>query len=863
MDVLEEIVNWSKDRPAWQRDALRRLVLKGNLDEADYSELAELCKGAHGLSERRDAEPLNKSHIPNSDKEAGVVNLLSITHHCGVNALAEEQTISFGPGLTVVYGDNASGKSGYTRILKDACRARGTEVILGNVLSGTAPPPPSFSINFTVGKDGKERTWSDIAEDREFLSRVSVFDSYSAAVYLKERTDVAFRPFGLDLFDKLSIACEEVKKRLDKEGRELEFLKIELPEFPEGTPVHKLVSNLSSLTKRQDVIDLGTLTEEEKERLTVLEKLLMDMQSENFEKTAHNLIFRSERLQTLTDHMENVDRLLDMEVLKKVFDAQKTALSRQAEAEKLREATFPPELLNGTGSDAWRELWDSAGRFSTEIAYTEKPFPYTEADARCLLCQQNLDSEAIARFIQFQKFVTSQSEQDFKKAKETFRKMYDELETLEVFSESIDNAVKELEIEDAELATDLRNNLKVAETRQTEALKASQGNRDLPSDPVGYTLQKDRVLALKKEMNERAQELLKKTDRKTREEISNELRDLKSRETLSQNKGIIFDEIDRKRKLAAYQLCLNDTTTNMITRKSTEVTKEVVTNRLKESFIEELKTFRFTHVEVELKEAGGERGALYHKLILTRAPGIDLPKIVSEGEARCLSIAAFFAELSTADDPSTILFDDPVSSLDHKWRSYVARRLVEEAKTRQVVVFTHDIVFLLALRTYAEQQKVDLHDQHLRRERLGAGVCDERLPWAAMKVKTRIGVLKNDWQSADKNYRDGNRDAYEREAILIYGLLRESWERAFEEILLNSMVERFRESIQTLQIRKLSDITDEDCELFEAGMTKCSKWLPGHDQAPAAKEDVPEPGELKADIEALEKWVDKINKRRR
>ncbi|WP_423196339.1 MULTISPECIES: hypothetical protein [unclassified Cupriavidus] len=58
---------------------------------------------------------------------------------------------------------------------------------------------------------------------------------------------------------------------------------------------------------------------------------------------------------------------------------------------------------------------------------------------------------------------------------------------------------------------------------------------------------------------------------------------------------------------------------------------------------------------MELKDAGGAEGVLYHKLVLTRAPGVNLPKVVSEGEQRTLSIAAFFAELSTADDPSGIV----------------------------------------------------------------------------------------------------------------------------------------------------------------------------------------------------------------
>jgi wobble nucleotide-excising tRNase len=110
---------------------------------------------------------------------------------------------------------------------------------------------------------------------------------------------------------------------------------------------------------------------------------------------------------------------------------------------------------------------------------------------------------------------------------------------------------------------------------------------------------------------------------------------------------------------------------------------------------------------VELREVGGAEGVLYHKLILTRAPGVELPKVVSEGEQRCLSIVAFFAELSTADDPSGIVFDDPVSSLDYKWREGVARRLVEQAKTRQVIVFTHDVVFLLLLKQFSKELGVE------------------------------------------------------------------------------------------------------------------------------------------------------------
>ena len=82
-------------------------------------------------------------------------------------------------------------------------------------------------------------------------------------------------------------------------------------------------------------------------------------------------------------------------------------------------------------------------------------------------------------------------------------------------------------------------------------------------------------------------------------------------------------------------------------------------------------------------------------------------------------------------------------------------------------------------------------------------------------------------------------------------------------MLLEGLVERYRENVQTQHIRKIADITIQDCEQLEAGMIKCSKWLPGHDQAGAENEDVPEPEELKADIEALENWVTGIRQRRK
>ena len=219
MTVLSEILEWSATRPSWQRDALRRLVVQGSLRDEDIVALALLCKKSHGLADGPSPLALTAQHLPKPEELTQSVSLRSLTHHAGVNALAPQQAVEFGPQLTVVYGENAAGKSGYTRILKRACRARGAEDILGNVVSPASLGSPAATIAFDVDGQPHSHRWRDNNPLNPFLSRISVFDHHCASVYVAQKTDVAFRPMGLDLFDKLSDACEAVKGILERERR--------------------------------------------------------------------------------------------------------------------------------------------------------------------------------------------------------------------------------------------------------------------------------------------------------------------------------------------------------------------------------------------------------------------------------------------------------------------------------------------------------------------------------------------------------------------------------------------------------------------------------------------------------------------
>src|SRR5207249_4758727 len=115
---------------------------------------------------------------------------------------------------------------------------------------------------------------------------------------------------------------------------------------------------------------------------------------------------------------------------------------------------------------------------------------------------------------------------------------------------------------------------------------------------------------------------------------------------------------------------------------------------------------------------------------------------------------------------------------------------------------------------------------------------------------------------AEKLHRTQGPVVYEAVAKELYGGLRETWERAVEEVLLNRAVIRFRRGIETKRLHEITDITKADIEAIEAGMEKCSTHLRGHDQALAINQPVPAPSELLADIEQIETWVAQVRKRR-
>ena len=210
MALLNNILEWTQTLPAWQRDAARRLLQREEgLSEDDYAELYALLKAEHGLPnpDSLTPEPLAASHLPATIQPGQSVILKEVSKLTHVNRIAPDQKLGFSEmGMSVIYGGNGSGKSGYVRVMKQACRSRDQSERVYPNANDVASTHKTPTAKFKIEKDGNihKIVWEQDCVPDELLSSISVFDSRCARSYLTAEQDVAYLPYGLDIVENMA-----------------------------------------------------------------------------------------------------------------------------------------------------------------------------------------------------------------------------------------------------------------------------------------------------------------------------------------------------------------------------------------------------------------------------------------------------------------------------------------------------------------------------------------------------------------------------------------------------------------------------------------------------------------------------------
>jgi len=856
-EALASILTWSADCPGWQRDALRRLATDGSIDAAALDELVAICKGENA------AVPLEVAHLRDTNRDQGEVYLRQVHGVRHVNALAADQRLTLHRvGLTIIYGDNGSGKSGYARILKRACRARisgrGEEIIPD--IYEVQPGTPSATIEYSISGQNRTCAWQLGQPGDTALSAVSVFDSRTANIHVDETNDVAYTPFPLTLLSGLAQLSKSVKDKLAAEITQLQAQtpqSIRTPTCSPTTNVGQLLTRLAAATDPATVEALATLTRAEQDRLA---QLTADLAGDPA-RAARQLTALKVKVE---GHIARLDSLFVVIGGESAAELRRLAIANDAARQAAQAASgalFAGEPLPHIGSDVWQSLWESARAYSVEAAYPEQEFPVTDPGGVCVLCQQELSPQAEDRLNRFEAFVRDDSQQRADAA----RAAYDA--AIAAFAEC-DLSVAELSDIVATIRDDLRQDALATVVRRA-ALQAKWRHRQISRrhanatdlfDADVPTLPRQALAGQITDLEARGAALVAEADSPARAALIAERTELADRQWLNGIKADVLAQIERLILINALETAQRDTTTNRITTKSTEVAQALVTDALRAQFAREVASFEIAGLAVELRQQNSVQGVPRFKVALTRKPTASVGQVLSEGEHRCVALAAFMAELATTENKSGIVFDDPVSSLDHMHRAAVAKRLVAEAANRQVIVFTHDLAFLFELNRAADEvaPKPQVAVSSVSRGGDKAGFCRSEPPFKARRVSDIVTSLTNQLANERYNFDQGDQDKWRDTVKSIAASLRDTWEIAVEEAV-GHVIRRLSNEVKTPGLVKLTAISVADCESMRDGFQRCSELL--HSAAPALNRPLPRPDTLADEINALATWADDLRQR--
>jgi len=856
-EPIDDIIAWSNTLALWRQDCLRRLAIADDLSENDKAELIGMIKHAAGftLAETPAAADLfTKAHFRGGSHTPIV--LKGINNITGVNRLAANASLDFCPkALTVVYGRNGSGKSGFVRILRTACRTRiesaATLKVLADVY-GDGKGALSADIMIDAGAGDVPIAWSPGMTAAPQLGQVAVFDTASAQLYVDGGNKIRYLPFGLALPHRLNAVCLSFKAVLEAEqqtavGTKISLATVAFPTLRE-TAAQKFNRSVTKATTDAAIEKASAFSEADDARLTEVTGIL----SAGLTAAADMTNFVS-WVQMLAVECAAAETGLSDEALAAATALKSAAISARETAKLAASALFDDEPLDGVSSDSWRKLWRAARDYSVAEAYPEKAFPVLPTDASdsaCVLCQQPLLSDGAARMQRFKAYMDDTLDKAATKAEEVVVEAIAALPVLKhLGAEDFVERIEQIRPRDAGLADALTMYQQSVDARHAEATARLAGPPE--NDVPAFVSVTEAVEALATKLADEKAELIKASNAEERLTLETEKAELEDRKILNANAAKLTTRRDLMVTDAAYAKALALVATTGITKRANELLDTHLTSAVVSQFEAERECFEIKHLKIGLARKSGQTKAEFEVNPQTTLTKIT-SQILSEGEQRALALAGFLTEITLTDGSGPIIVDDPVSSLDRERSAKVADRLAEEAGKRQVVVFTHDMVFFNELCRAADKAGIEPVTVALFSDLDAAGKIDPAgMSWKGLNVAKRIGIIKSRFAPMPKLYAVSPAD-YEYQIKGLYGRLRDTYERMVEEVIFCDIVRRGSDEVKTQMLRFVT-LPDPLAIQFHEGMSCANAH--SHDNPASDTVPVPKPEEFQTHLAELEKLI--------
>lgn len=855
MSIYQDILIWSQSRQAFIQDALRRLVTSTTLTQNDIDELVQLVKKECGENSiTLNPIPLDSTHIPTTTATSGSYpKLISLSNPINICALHSQGALQFSnTGLTVVYGANGSGKSSYSRILRKLCWSRNPSVTLKkNVFN---PSTSQQQVDFVVENNGTNNsfTWVENSPSNPILNSIFVFDNDCADIYINNENPTEYKPVGIDVLEKLISTFTSIHQTLSASVVSYNTLKPTLPQNLIQTTTAQWYGAIENL-QRANVDSHIHFSQTDRDRKQELNHLTT---AQNPQQNIVNLTNQRARINGYSQQFLQIETLFNERNINELRANRSTFESVNQAYHIATAALQNVNTLEGFGTNPWRTMWEAARNYAHSSNLSDgQTFPSLVSLEKCVLCQQELDETAQQRLTTFNQFVLNDISTQLNTINSIVQQKLNSYNSLVV--PPIENFA-ELEQLDPNFRDNYNRFSNSVATFRNSILAFLQNGSELNISLLTLTSSISSLIPRINAEIEQNNQLLQ-----NRNTLVSELNELTTKEFLFNNKATILQYFDEYKYKAGISRCQSQLTTTAISRKIGELMENQAVSLQHQEFVSHLNFFnRDLASKVLISRTRTSQGNTYQRCGLN---GINdsINSILSEGEQKIIALSNFLAECTIDNRLNTIIFDDPVTSLDIDNRDLIASKIVQLSQNRQIVVFTHDLSFLrLLIDTHKTITTTDCTVIGIDKYNGISGVVTDEIPYLAKNVQERVDSIRRILNEHDAL---GLTDAHGRETKLDSARkrFRMLLERSVEEVLSNKTYERFNKNIHlkkgNLSSYIVTEQTDVDFLLGLFGKYSVTE----HDGGTSTIPQLPNKTVIEQDIRDYSTWKDSFKNKLR
>lgn len=823
MAILDYLWEWTEGYGGWAKLLVKKIInLEDSLPDEQLVSVYDEFLNNIFPSDKKSSIEIER---PSLTFDTTNLKLLSMSEIEGVNKLAPGQLLDFSNNITVIYGENATGKSGYSRILKTLglCYQKENKVLC-NVYD-TDKKSQNAKIKYILNNKPSEFIWDGACQSSE-LRYISIFTNDCVNISIGRKRDLLVTPIGFHLFEILSNDLDSLAKIHKNNIKNCEQEITWIENLHQGTEVYKFVTGLNAQSSVAKFNHLKSYSPDDENKLVNLKKQRDDLNKKLLETQISLLSKQAKELESVKLQVRTIQHNFKSEdwtnIINYVKKIDKLRKKEQKGLEKIAEergiALYKTKEFN--------DFIKAADKYIQKL--DKKDYP-KDKNETCVYCGQKLTDRDARELLTNYRILLSDTTQ-------TEIRGYVEL--LKVLREKIKNVNSDIKLyhpsfgenEEKEpiqpkfleqFCKKINEFKKLAETEKINIIQEKKFNIDY--EKIKTKIDK-KLKSIKSKFNKKNKILIQIELRE--EKIDSQINELLDRELLSKKQTEIKKNLALLKRAQVLKSKSHLFNTDSVSRKTTTARKNLISTSFEKIFTEELKFLSRSNIELSLNFETSKAKPILKQEIKSQ---YALSDILSEGEQKSIALAEFLTEIQLDNkNKASIIFDDPVTSLDHKIIDEFARRLVLLSRERQVILFSHSILLFNSIKQKSDLPRFkDLEFKYYETEidLKNTGLLYESPTLREDNFnKYKKGI--NDILNLPKEKRDRKESEL---AISGYNKLRPAIEVFVESEILFNTIKRYRKNVALTSLEKINGaLIDKHKEQLTDIFEKCCGYIEAH-----------------------------------